>query len=106
MELYVTVDNLKVAQFIYMLINNAEIRSVIDTITSKVVLILGRLTEPRKLILNSIREELRRRSYVPVLFDFEKPNSRTLTETITMLARMSRFVIADLTDAKTIGPWR
>ena len=35
-------DNLKVAQFVYLLLNNAEIRDVIDTITSKVVLILGR----------------------------------------------------------------
>jgi Pentapeptide repeats (8 copies) len=42
----ITVDNLKVAQFIYLLINNPEIRHVIDTITSKVVLILGRLGPP------------------------------------------------------------
>ena len=38
----VVVDNLEVAQFIYLLLNNAKIRHVIDTITSKVVLILGR----------------------------------------------------------------
>lgn len=44
----ITVDNLKIAQFIYLLLNNAEIRDVIDTITSKVVLILGRFTPERK----------------------------------------------------------
>ena len=37
----ITVDNLEVAQFIYLLLNNEKIREVIDTITSKVVLILG-----------------------------------------------------------------
>ena len=37
----ITVDNLEVAQFIYLLLNNKKIRDVIDTITSKVVLILG-----------------------------------------------------------------
>jgi len=37
-------DNLEVAQFIYLLLNNHKIRIVIDTITSKVVLILGRFT--------------------------------------------------------------
>src|SRR5215467_5899014 len=31
----ITVDNLPIAQFIYLLLNNKEIRPVIDTITSK-----------------------------------------------------------------------
>jgi uncharacterized protein YjbI with pentapeptide repeats len=94
-----TVDNLRVAQFIYLLLQNEEIRGVIDTITSKVVLILGRFTSERKALLDAIREELRRHNYLPVMFDFDKPASRSYTETITMLARMARFVIADLTDA-------
>jgi hypothetical protein len=33
----ITVDNLKVAQFIYLLLNNAEIRDVIDTITTETI---------------------------------------------------------------------
>jgi uncharacterized protein YjbI with pentapeptide repeats len=44
-EAAITVDNIKVAQFIYLLLNNQEIREVIDTITSKAVLILGRFSE-------------------------------------------------------------
>jgi uncharacterized protein YjbI with pentapeptide repeats len=97
-----TVDNLKIAQFIYLLLDNNEIRGVIDTITSKVVLILGRFTPERKALLDAIREELRRRNYLPVMFDFEKPGSRSYTETITTLARMSRFIIADVTDATEV----
>ena len=98
----VTVDNLEVAQFIYLLLNNDRIRSVIDTITSKVVLILGRFTPERKAVLDSIREELRKRDYLPVLFDFAKPVRRDLTETISILAHMARFIVADITDAKSI----
>ena len=41
-EPVITVDNIKVAQFIYLLLNNQEIREVIDTIASKAVLIVGR----------------------------------------------------------------
>jgi uncharacterized protein YjbI with pentapeptide repeats len=98
----ILVDNLEVAQFIYLLLNNERVRQVIDTITSKVVLILGRFTPERKAVLDAIRNSLRQRDYLPVLFDFEKPGSRDITETVSTLAHMARFIIADLTDAKSI----
>jgi uncharacterized protein YjbI with pentapeptide repeats len=98
----ITVDDLEVAQFIYLLLNNQKIRDVINTITSKVVLILGRFTPERKAILDAIREKLRQHNYLPILFDFEKPTNRDLTETISTLAHMARFIIADLTEAKSI----
>jgi hypothetical protein len=98
----ITVDNLEVSQFIYLLLNNQKIRDVIDTITSKVILILGRFTPERKVILDALREELRQLDLTPVLFDFEKPANRDITETISTLAHMARFVIADITDAKSI----
>jgi uncharacterized protein YjbI with pentapeptide repeats len=97
-----TLDDIEVAQFIYMMLDNKRIRSVIDKISSKVVLILGRFGVERKAVLDGLREELRRRNYLPVIFDFEKPDNRDLTETIGTLAHMSRFVIADLTDAKSL----
>jgi hypothetical protein len=98
----ITVDNIEVAQFIYLMLNNQKIRDVIDTIGKKAVLILGRFTAERKSVLDAIREELRRRDYLPILFDFDKPANRDLTETISLLARMARFVVADITDAKAI----
>lgn len=101
-EPQITVDNLEVAQFVYLLLHNEKIRGVIDTLTTKSVLILGRFTEERKAVLEAIKNELRQRNYVPILFDFEKPASRDLTETIVTLAHLSRFVIADITDAKGI----
>jgi hypothetical protein len=98
----ITVDNLKVAQFIYLLLNNERIRHVIDPITSKVVLILGRFTPERKAVLDALREELRQRDYLPVLFDFDKPASKDLTGTVQTLANMARFIIADLTDPSSV----
>lgn len=101
-EPIITVDDLEIAQFIHILLNNPKIRRVVDTITSKVVLILGRFTNERKAVLDALRDELRRRNYSPVIFDFEKPSNRDLTETISTLAHMSRFIIVDLTDPKSI----
>jgi hypothetical protein len=92
------VDNLEMAQFVYLLLSNTKIREVIDTITSKVVLILGRFTPGRKALLDALRDELRKHNYSPILFDFEKPASRDLTGTISTLAYLSRFIIVDLTD--------
>jgi hypothetical protein len=101
-EPQITVDNLEVAQFIYLLLNNQNIRHIVDTITTKVVLILGLFTSERKKILDAIRDELRKRDYLPVLFDFDKPSNKTTFETVSTLAHMARFVIAYLTDAKSV----
>jgi len=98
----IQVDNLEVAQFIYLLLNNERIRHVIDTITSKVVLILGRFTPERKAVLEAIRGQLREKGYLPVLFDFDKPESKDLTGTVTTLANMARFIVADLTDPSSV----
>jgi uncharacterized protein YjbI with pentapeptide repeats len=101
-EPVVTVDNLEVAQFIYLLLHNEKIRDVIDAITSKVVLILGRFGDERKAVLDEIREALRHRDLTPVLVDFDKPASKDVTGAVETLARMARFVIADLTDPSSV----
>ena len=98
----ITVDSLEVAQFVYLLLNNERIRHVIDAITSKVVLLLGRFTSDRKAILDALRNELRHRNYLPIVFDFDQPTHRLTIETIATLASMARFVVADLTDAKSV----
>jgi len=97
----VMVDNLEVAQFIYLLLNNEKIRDIIDTIGEKGVLILGRFTEERKAVLDAIRDRLRELGFVPMMFDFERPSQRDFTETIKTLAGMSRFIIADITNPKS-----
>jgi uncharacterized protein YjbI with pentapeptide repeats len=98
----ISVDDLEVAQFIYLLLRQEKLRNVIDTITSKAVLILGRFTDERKRVLLSVKDNLRQRGYVPILFDFTPSPNRDLTETIGLLANMAKFVIADLTEPRSI----
>jgi uncharacterized protein YjbI with pentapeptide repeats len=102
-EPMVTVDTLELAQFLYVLLHNRNIHDVIKTITSNIVLILGRFTPERKPILEAIRDGLRKQHYSPVLFDFEKPLSRDFTQMVSRLARVARFIIADLTAHKSIA---
>jgi hypothetical protein len=101
-EVEITVDNIEVAQFLHLLLNNEKVRNMIDAITTKVVLILGRFTPERKVILDGIREILRQRDFLPIMFDNDKPKSRNFIETITTLAHISRFIIADITDPKSV----
>ena len=98
----ITVDNLEVAQFIYLLLNNERIRHVIDTITSKVVLILGRFT-PRAegRARCAPRGTAAARLHTGALrlrpADEQGPDRDRLD-----LASMARFVMADLTEASSV----
>ena len=97
----ITVDDLEVAQFIYLLLNRSKLRDVITTLGEKAVLILGRFTE-RKELLESIAIKLRDLKYLPIIFDFDRPTDRDLTETVKVLAGLSRFVIADITNPRSV----
>jgi hypothetical protein len=88
-------------EFIYLLLHNKKIRDIIDTIGKKGVLLLGRFTEGRIAILERLREELRKRGWVPMVFNFEKPKTKDFTETVRLLAGMSHFVIADITNPRS-----
>ncbi len=97
----ITVDNLEVAQFVYLLLHNEKIRAIIDTIGKKGVLLLGRFTGGRIALLERLREELRKRGWVPMVFNFDKPETKDFTETVRLLAGMSHFVIADITNPRS-----
>jgi len=99
---FATVDDLEVAQFIYLLFDNRKLRNIIQTMSSTAVLILGNFAPERMEILQAIRERLRDNGYLPILFDFEGPENRNLIDTVTTVARLVRFVIADLTQPRSV----
>lgn len=97
-----SVDDIDTAQFLHMLRDNAKIADVIDTASKRTVLILGRFNKPNKNVLDALKAHLLAQNWVPILFDFDRPDSRDLTETVAILAHMTCFVIADLSGAKSI----
>jgi hypothetical protein len=85
----------RVAQFVYLLLHNEKIRDVIDTIGKKGVLLLGRFTEGRMVVLERLREKLRDLGYVPMVFNFDKPETKDFSETVRLLASLSKFDITN-----------
>src|SRR6516165_1161572 len=97
----ITVDNIEVAQFVYLLLHNEKLRDVIDTIGKKGVLLLGRFTEGRMVVLERLREKLRDLGFVPMVFNFDKPETKDFTDTVRLLASLSKFVIVDITNPRS-----
>jgi hypothetical protein len=92
----VMVDNVEVAQFIYLLLNREKLRDVLNTMTKRGVLILGRFKDGGLDVLQAIAGKIRDRGYLPMLFDFEASTERDFTETVKIMVGLSRFVIVDL----------
>jgi Pentapeptide repeats (8 copies) len=97
----ITVDNIEVAQFVYLLLHNEKIRDVVDTIGKKGVLLLGRFTEGQIQILDRLRDKLRSLGFVPMVFNFDKPETKDFTETVRLLANLSHFVVVDITNPRS-----
>jgi hypothetical protein len=92
----ITVDDLEIAQFIYMLLNHRKLRNIFNAVTERGVLILGRFGGGRIELLQALAGRLRQKEYLPMIFDFERPTDRDFTETVKTLVGLSRFVVVDL----------
>jgi uncharacterized protein YjbI with pentapeptide repeats len=94
------VDGVDLAAFIYMTLNNRNISRVFGATHRKWVLLLGRFSK-RKSVLERLKRELKHRQYVPIIFDFSRPEQLDLIETAVLLAGMSAFVIVDITGPRS-----
>ena len=99
----ITVDKLEVAQLTYLLLDHKKVGNVINSLADRGVLILGRFGEGGIEVLKTIATELRKKKYLPFIFDFDRPKLRDMTETVRTLAGLSKFVIADLSGSSVPG---
>ena len=85
-----------------MLVNNERIRDAIDTLGKKSVLLLGRFTGPGWTILQDLKDGLRSRGFVPILFTFLPEQRKSRLDTVETLTLLSRMVIAEITDPRAV----
>lgn len=111
-DVIIRTDNIETAYILYLFSRreqdlkdfkkNDKLRIILESLTDKIVLILGNFSLRQKAILKDIRISLSGMGYAPVIFDFARPKNRDLIETVSVLAGLSRFVIADLTKPRSI----
>jgi len=100
---YLFADSLSSAQFLFLMLDSKQISGAFDDLNRHVVLILGRFSDGHLERLKFMRKQLVSKGhYVPILFDFEKLKRRSLTEAIGAFAHLALFIIADLTDPRSI----
>lgn len=75
---------------------------IMSELSRRRVLILGRFNARRLPVLEAIKARLTEHDYIPELFTFARPDSRDLVESILGFAALSRFVIADLSEPRSI----
>jgi uncharacterized protein YjbI with pentapeptide repeats len=94
----IIIDDLEIAQFIYLLTNHKKLGGVMTSIAERGVLLLGPFENGGLQRLEAIAARLRAAplNYLPIIFDFQPPPDRSYTETVKVLVGLSRFVIADL----------
>lgn len=92
----ITTDDIELAQFIYLILNNNKISNLITTMRTKAILILGSFDNESKPVLDKIKEILPKYNLIPIVFDFSAPLEQRSIETIRTLALLSKFVIVDL----------
>src|ERR1700730_16004916 len=66
-EPIITVDDLEVAQFIYLLLNHQKLRNVLNAVTERGVLLLGRFGGGGLEVLQAVAVKLREAQYLPII---------------------------------------
>jgi uncharacterized protein YjbI with pentapeptide repeats len=98
----IAVSDLETAQFAHLLISGGKIPQILESVSSRLVLVLGNFRSERKEVLRSIEAALQERDLTGIVAHFSPPVHRDLTDKILLLARFARIVVADLTESKRL----
>ena len=102
MVVFTEVDDLRVAQFHNIVDEPGAVGKLLAATTQRVVLILGRFTPRRKVVLKALARALGKRGKIAIIFDFPTPSQREISDTVRFIAGMSEFIVVDLTAASSV----
>ena len=91
-----TVDRIELAEFIYFLTSHTKMRDTLNVLNQRGVLLLGRFEDGGVEQLKAVGAWLKGRGYMPMIFDFARPDSLDMMETVVTMAGLAKFIVADL----------
>jgi hypothetical protein len=89
------VDDIELAQFVYYLSNHKKMRDTLNILNDRGVLLLGRFKDGGLKRLSRMREWFQGKGYMAMVFDFDRPDNLSLTETVVTMAGLSKFIVVD-----------
>lgn len=92
----ITVNDIEIAQIIYLILNNEKISNIITSMRTKGALILGSFDKDSMPVLTKLTEILSKHDLIPMIFYFKAPKAHRFMETVKTMVLLSRFVIVDL----------
>jgi uncharacterized protein YjbI with pentapeptide repeats len=95
-EIPTMVDDIELAQFVFYLSKYKRMRNALNILNDRAVLLLGRFQDGGLERLYRVRERFRDRGYMPMIFDFARPQNLSLTETGVAMAALAKFLVAEL----------
>ena len=98
-----SVDSLPTAQLVGLLLHHERARADVFSITLNTVLVIGRFAGGRQDVLDAVKEALRRGGFAPIVLDFHRPGPGDQAEIVKALGRMSRFIVADLSEDRRVA---
>jgi uncharacterized protein YjbI with pentapeptide repeats len=93
------IEDFKLAPFIHELDRDEATGRLIETLATKLVLLLGRFKAGPKELLDRLFAAFRRRGYIPAIIDFKCAGSHSWDEVMLSVAMCAHFVVVDMTDA-------
>ncbi len=99
----ILVDDLETAQAISVFLDGESVGKRLGVAFSKLVLVLGCFSQENWAILDSLRRGLKRNEYQSVVVDFSNASQRQHRGNLIILAQLTQFIIAVVTESKGIA---
>lgn len=99
----IIVDGFAMSLWIQLLLQHESLWEVIERVTAPVGLILASSTDERKGVIDVLKSEFRKLDLVPITLDGEQAEKQGYKDWLTILTRLARFVIVDMTEAEKVA---
>lgn len=95
-ETTIAVNNLEIAQFLSFWLNSHTLNHVIETITSRIVLIACPFNHQSRYFLKALELQLGQQEYAAIAIDVTTPLNANFASTFLRLAKIARLLLIDV----------